>query len=357
MVTYAIGRLDPIVGPRPNLYLEHLLMYSLIRPILFSLDPEIAHDLTLSALHYLPAFLFNRPRGQIVHAMGLDFPHQVGLAAGLDKNGDHLDALAKLGFSFIEVGTVTPRPQTGNPKPRLFRLPTAHAIINRMGFNNHGVDALVEKINKSDYRGILGVNIGKNKDTPLNQSLDDYLYCLRKVYRKASYVAINISSPNTPDLRQLQHGEYFSNLIKQLREEQLALTDKCQRYVPLVVKLSPDEDDEALKKMVDVVVSHQLDGIIATNTTCARDAVHTLPHGGELGGLSGPPLFERSTQCLRVLKQLVGDDVTLIGAGGISGPDDAREKLTAGADLLQIYTGLIYQGPNLVKRVVDGVSG
>ena len=330
-------------------------MYSFIRPALFCLDPETVHALTLSALHYVPSCLISKPIGKPVHAMGLEFSHPVGLAAGLDKNGEHLDELAKLGFSYIELGTVTPRPQSGNPKPRLFRLPKAQAIINRMGFNNHGVDALLVNVNKAQYRGILGINIGKNKDTPLNQSVDDYLYCLRKVYSRASYVTINISSPNTPDLRQLQQGEYFSDLINQLREEQLALADTHQRYVPLVVKLSPDEDDDVLKQMADVMVSRGIDGIIATNTTCARDAVHTLPHGDEQGGLSGQPLLERSTQCLRVLKYVVGDDMTLIGTGGIDSPDAAREKLTAGADLLQVYTGLIFQGPGLVKRLVDGV--
>lgn len=332
------------------------MMYPLIRPVLFSLEPETAHDISLSALHYLPSRLFAKPIGQSVKAMGLEFPHQVGLAAGLDKNGEHLDALAKLGFSFIELGTVTPRPQMGNPKPRLFRLPAAQAIINRMGFNNHGVNALLVNINKAAYQGILGINIGKNKDTPLHQSGDDYLYCLRAVYSRATYVTINISSPNTPDLRQLQQGKYFSDLIKQLREEQLALADTYQRYVPLLVKLSPDEDDETLKKMADVVMSHGIDGIIATNTTCARDAVQALRHGNEQGGLSGQPLVARSTQCLRVLKQVVGDKVALIGSGGITSPEVAREKMAAGADLLQVYTGLIYQGPGFVKKLVDGMQ-
>lgn len=330
-------------------------MYSLIRPVLFSLDPEVAHELTLSALHYMPSCLFSHPTGKGVHAMGLAFPHAVGLAAGLDKNGEHLDALAKLGFSHIELGTVTPQPQVGNPKPRLFRLPQANAIINRMGFNNHGVDALLANINKAQYQGILGVNVGKNKDTPLNLAVDDYVYCLRKVYTRASYVTLNISSPNTPDLRQLQRGDYFSDLLSQLREEQLALADEHQRYVPLVVKLSPDEDDETLKKMADVIVSYGVDGVIATNTTCARESVQKLTHANELGGLSGQPLVERSTQCLRVLKQVVGDAVTLIGVGGIASPDVAREKLTAGASLLQVYTGLIYEGPGLVKKLVEGI--
>ncbi|HBI21599.1 MAG TPA: quinone-dependent dihydroorotate dehydrogenase, partial [Legionella sp.] len=276
----------------------------------------------------------------------------IGLAAGVDKNGEHLDALAKLGFSFIEVGTVTPRPQLGNTRPRLFRLPGASAIINRMGFNNHGVDALLANISRAQFQGILGINIGKNKDTPIHQSVDDYVYCLRKVYARASYVTINISSPNTPDLRQLQQGQYFHDLIHQLREEQLHLSDMHQRYVPLVVKISPDEDDETLKTMAEVMLSCGLDGMIATNTTCDHRAVQGLQHGQEQGGLSGKPLLVRSTHCLRVLKSVVGDAVTLIGVGGMDSPEAAREKLAAGASLLQIYTGLIYEGPGLVKRLV-----
>lgn len=332
-------------------------MYSFVRPLLFSLDPETAHALALSAMDYVPAGLFRTPKTKRVHALGLDFPHPIGLAAGLDKNGEHLDALAKLGFSFIEVGTVTPRPQLGNARPRLFRLPQLHAIINRMGFNNQGVDALLTNISRARFQGILGINIGKNKDTPLNQSVDDYIYCLRKVYARASYVTINISSPNTPDLRQLQQGKYFHDLIHQLREEQLHLSDMYQRYVPLVVKISPDEDDETLKKMADVMVSCGMDGMIATNTTCDRIAVHGLPHGDSLGGLSGRPLAARSTDCLRVLKSVVGDAVTLIGVGGIDSAEVAREKLEAGASLLQVYTGLIYEGPGLVNQLVEGVIG
>ena len=326
-------------------------MHQLIRPLLFCLHPEAAHHIVLSALHYLPGFCFAKPEQSLVHAMGLEFPHSVGLAAGFDKNGAHLDALAKLGFSFIEVGTVTPRPQSGNPKPRLFRIPEARAVINRMGFNNDGVDVLVANVQKARYRGILGINIGKNKETSLDQAADDYLHCLRKVYVHSSYVAINISSPNTPDLRQLQLGDYFKHLINELREEQLQLSELHQRYVPLVVKISPDETDETLKQMADVIVSLGIDGIIATNTTRARSAVHTLPYGNELGGLSGKPLARQSTHCLRVLKQIVGDDVTLIGVGGIDSPEVANEKLQAGASLLQVYTGLIYQGPGLVKKL------
>ena len=326
-------------------------MYSLIRPLLFCLDPEKAHHLALSLLHYLPAWFFAAPKKKPVQAMGLAFPHAIGLAAGLDKDGAHIDALAKLGFSFIEVGTVTPRPQGGNPKPRLFRLPEAHAIINRMGFNNAGVDALVANVKRAHYRGILGINIGKNKETSLNKAVDDYLYCLRQVYLHASYITINISSPNTPDLRQLQLGEYFTQLMNELREEQLHLADKHQRYVPLVIKLSPDETDETLKKMADAIVSFGIDGIIATNTTCARDAVRALRHGEELGGLSGQPLVQQSTHCLRVLKQVVGREVTLIGVGGIDNVDVADEKRQAGADLLQVYTGLMYEGPSLVRKL------
>lgn len=331
-------------------------MYRLIRPFLFCLDAETAHELTLSALRYIPHCLFDKPAQHEVQAFGLSFPHAVGLAAGLDKNGEYLDALAKLGFSFIEVGTVTPKPQIGNPRPRLYRVPKAGAIINRMGFNNHGVDALLANINKAHYNGILGINIGKNKDTPLNKAVYDYVHCLRKVYSSASYVTINISSPNTPDLRQLQHGKYFSDLISRLREEQLALADIHQRYVPLVVKLSPDESDETLKTMAEEIVSWGLDGIIATNTTCDHSGVQSLPHGNEQGGLSGRPLAARSTDCVRVLKAVVGNELTLIGVGGITNAAVAREKIAAGATLLQVYSGLIYEGPGLVKRLVEGIN-
>jgi dihydroorotate dehydrogenase len=332
-------------------------MYSLIRPFLFHLEAEKAHHLALKSLHVAPACWFSKPKGRAVSALGLEFPHPLGLAAGLDKNGEHLDALAKLGFSFIEVGTVTPKPQDGNPKPRLFRLPAAEAIINRMGFNNKGVDALISNIQKANYQGILGINIGKNKDTSLDMAVDDYLFCMRRVYPHASYITINISSPNTPDLRQLQHVDYFLKLMKRLREEQLILADLHQHHVPLVVKLSPDEKDDTLKQIAEVLVTLGIEGIIATNTTCEREAVSSLQHGGESGGLSGPPLALRATQCLRVLKGVVGGDLTLIGVGGINNADSAKEKLLAGASLLQIYTGLIFQGPGLVSDVVDGITG
>lgn len=331
-------------------------MYSLVRSLLFKLEAEQAHHLSLSALKYLPEFCFKKPAGKEVQAMGLTFPHAVGLAAGLDKNGEYLDALAKLGFSFIELGTVTPRPQPGNPKPRLFRLPQAEAIINRMGFNNYGVDALVANVRNAAYKGILGINIGKNKDTSLDNAAEDYLYCLRKVYEHASYITINISSPNTPDLRKLQQGDYFGALLAQLRKEQTQLEDQFQRHVPLVVKVSPDEPDELLKQMTEVILRHGIEGIIATNTTCSRELVSHLPHAEEQGGLSGKPVAELSSHCLRLLKQYTGDTVTLIGVGGIDGCASAQKKIDDGASLVQIYSGLIYQGPGLVHQIAAGIK-
>ena len=331
-------------------------MYSMLRPLLFKLDAEKAHDFALSALTYLPGFCFNKPQSNSVKAMGLEFSHPVGLAAGLDKNGEYLDALAKIGFSSIELGTVTPRPQAGNPLPRLFRLTQAQAIINRMGFNNQGVDALVTHVKKANYRGILGINIGKNKDTTLEQAAEDYLYCLRRVYEHASYVTINISSPNTPDLRQLQQGEYFSNLLSQLQAEQIKLSDQFQRHVPLVVKVSPDETDETLKQMSEVILKFGIEGIIATNTTCSREQVKNVCHAEEQGGLSGKPIFELSTRCLRLLKNYVGNNLTLIGVGGIDSSKTAQQKLDAGASLVQVYSGLIYQGPGLIHQIVSGLN-
>jgi dihydroorotate dehydrogenase len=324
-------------------------MYKLIRSLLFKLDPETAHKLTLNLLHFLPK-IHQKPT-QPRCCMGLNFPHSIGLAAGLDKNGEHLDALAKLGFSFIEVGTVTPKPQFGNPKPRLFRLPNAEAIINRMGFNNSGVEVLVHNIQKAKYACILGINIGKNKETSLNCAFEDYLYCLRKVYQYASYVTINISSPNTPDLRILQQEKYLQHLLTSLIEEQKYLTELHQVQVPLLIKLSPDEDSETLKKMADIILQTGVAGIIATNTTCSRIGVEGLPHANESGGLSGKPLFARSTECLSIIKQIVGNAVTLIGVGGIDSAETAKAKFEAGADLLQVYSGFIYKGPKLIQEL------
>lgn len=329
-------------------------MYRLIRPLLFALDPETAHTLALKALNYLPSCA-KPPVSSPITVMGLNFSHRIGLAAGLDKNAEYLDGLAKLGFAFIEVGTVTPRAQAGNAQPRLFRLPEAQAIINRMGFNNQGVDQLVRNIQQSQYSGILGINIGKNKETSLNHAVDDYLLCLKKVYRYASYIAINISSPNTPNLRQLQQEHFFKDLLQALRNAQLQLADQYLRYVPLVIKISPDEDPETIKNMANDLLACQIDGVIATNTTCRRDGIQQHPLAKEQGGLSGRPLQHLATQSLAVFKQYVGEAITLIGVGGIEDVLTARAKLTAGAQLVQIYTGLIYQGPGLVKQLAKRI--
>jgi dihydroorotate dehydrogenase len=331
-------------------------MYQLLRFLLWRFEPETAHYLAMMLLRALPAGALRKPAAMPVTAMGLQFAHPVGLAAGFDCNGVYLNSLAKLGFSFIELGGTTPKPQPGNPKPRLFRIPKAHALINRMGFYNQGVDALVARIKQSDYQGILGVNIAKNKDTPLSGALDDYLYCMRRVYPVASYIAINLSSPNMPQLRALQHVEYFKDLMDALREEQLHLADVTGRYVPLVVKLSPDEADESLKRMGSVLVELGIDGIIATNTTVSRDGVYRLRYGMQVGGLSGRPLFQRSTACLRILKETVGDSLTLIGVGGVDSAETAREKLKAGASLVQLYSGLVYEGPGLVARIMNELA-
>lgn len=328
--------------------------YDYLRPWLFKLDPEHAHEWTLRALNYMPSGLFKPASHNPVQTLGLHFPHRIGLAAGLDKNGSHIDALAKLGFAFIEIGTVTPRAQFGNPKPRLFRLPKAEAIINRMGFNNEGVDVLVKNVQKSSWKGILGINIGKNKETPIVKAAEDYLLCLNKVYPYASYITINISSPNTPDLRQLQQAEYIRDLLALLRTEQLFLRDKYKREVPMLLKLSPDEEFETLKHIASVVVDLGIEGIIATNTTCSRQGLEGLAHANEQGGLSGKPLLSSATKTLQLLKQETGNAAVLIGVGGIDSPEAARGKLAAGAELLQIYTGLIYKGPELV-RVLSAV--
>ncbi len=327
-------------------------MYSLIRPLLFLLDPEQAHAVSLNLLKFIPRFCFPQPTNAPLDLMGLSFSHRVGLAAGLDKNGEYLDALDKLGFAFIEIGTVTPRPQSGNPKQRLFRLPEAQALINRMGFNNKGVDNLVKNVKRSSYQGILGINIGKNKDTPLQQAADDYVYCLQQVYPYASYVTVNISSPNTPDLRQLHQAKYFESLIQQIQNARQALQDRYGRHVPLIVKLSPDEPESTLKYMADILIRYQIEGVITTNTTCDKQRIKHLMHGEEVGGLSGAPLFERSTAVLRLLKDHAGNQLIFIGSGGIHDATAMTAKFEAGADLVQLYTGLIYQGPALIGQQV-----
>lgn len=334
------------------------LLYALARPLLFSLDPETAHNLTLPWLRRAASLgltgLISRPDPDPRTVMGITFPNPVGLAAGLDKDGAYIDGLAALGFGFIEVGTVTPRPQPGNPQPRIFRLPKANAVINRMGFNNGGVDAFVANVQSSkfyqDKEGVLGLNIGKNADTPIERAADDYLHCLEKVYPYASYVTVNISSPNTKNLRQLQGGSELDALLAQLKEAQARLADRHKRYVPVALKIAPDVDSEQVKTIAEALLRHRIDAVIATNTTITRDAVQGLPHAEETGGLSGAPVFELSNTVIRALKTELGDAIPIIGVGGILSGKDAQAKIEAGASLVQLYTGLIYRGPALVKE-------
>jgi dihydroorotate dehydrogenase len=330
-------------------------MYRLLRSVLFRLDPETAHHLTLKSLElsYSSGLsgIFSRhvpddPRT----LMGLTFPNPVGLAAGLDKNGDCIDGLAALGFGFIEIGTVTPLPQAGNPKPRLFRLPQADAIINRMGFNNDGVDKLVENVRHADYRGILGINIGKNAATPIENAADDYLICMRKVYEHASYITVNISSPNTKNLRQLQGEDELDDLLAKLKSEQTLLADKHGKYVPVVLKIAPDMEAGQVVQIACLLIRHHIDGVIATNTTLSRGGVENLPHGAESGGLSGAPVRDKSTAVIRQLAAELQGALPIIGVGGILNGADAVEKLKAGASLVQVYSGLIYRGPALVAE-------
>lgn len=331
--------------------------YNALRPLLFSLPPEIAHRITLSALDVAANAGLARfavppvPVSKPVRVMGLDFPSRVGLAAGLDKNAAHIDGLATLGFGFIEVGTVTPRLQPGNPQPRLFRLPAAEAVINRMGFNNAGVDTLLANIARTRWHGVLGINIGKNFDTPIEQAATDYLTCLRKVYPVASYVAVNISSPNTQGLRSLQQGDEFGALLGVLKAEQAALASIHGRYVPLAVKLAPDLIEAELLRIAAQLVEHGIDGVIATNTTTSREGVENLPHAFEAGGLSGRPIATRSTHVVATLAAALGGRIPVIGVGGILSAADARAKIAAGASLVQVYTGLIYRGPALVGEI------
>ncbi len=334
------------------------MLYEIARPLLFALDAEAAHVATLRALHLagklLPAA---QPlAGSPVTVMGLSFPNRVGLAAGLDKNGEAIDGLARLGFGFLEIGTVTPRPQPGNPKPRLFRLPQAQAIINRMGFNNEGVDALIAHVKAAQYQGILGINIGKNFDTPIEQAADDYLIDLEKVYPHASYVTVNISSPNTTHVRQLQGESELDALLGALKSAQERLADQHGRYVPVALKIAPDLDDPQVTQIADALRRHRIDGVIATNTTLAREAVRHLPYGEEAGGLSGAPVFDASNRVIRALAVALQGEVPIIGAGGILTGEHARAKLAAGAQLVQLYTGLIYRGPALVQECVTATN-
>jgi dihydroorotate dehydrogenase len=327
------------------------VLYALARPLLFALDPETAHNAALK-FSGLAGLLVPKPPACPVRVMGLDFPNPVGLAAGLDKHAEHVDDLASLGFGFLELGGVTPRPQPGNPRPRLFRLPKARAIINRYGLNSVGVDAFVENLRQVKTKCIVGVNIGKNKDTPNGNAVDDYEACLEKLYPHVDYVTLNISSPNTAGLRDLQDATLLSALLRRIKGRRAQLRDQHGRNVAIALKIAPDLDDAQVRDIAIVARRESIDGIVATNTTVARDAVLQLPYGKEQGGLSGAPLRERATQVLRALSRELKGEVPLIGVGGILAGADAAEKLDAGASLVQIYTGLIYRGPALVNECV-----
>ena len=336
-------------------------LYSLAKPFLFQLDAEYAHDLTLKSLKLaeqigLLGSLYKPVHGIPRQVMGLTVPNAVGLAAGLDKNGAFIDGMAALGFGFIEVGTVTPRPQPGNPKPRLFRVKEAQGIINRFGFNNLGVDQLIQNVKASKYRGILGINIGKNFDTPNERAVDDYLICMRKVYRYASYITVNISSPNTKNLRQLQEKEALDALLGTLKAEQTALTQKHRKYVPIALKIAPDLEYEQIIEIADLLKSHQFDAVIATNTTLSREGVEDMKNATETGGLSGAPVRDKSSQVIRHLSNQLAGELPIIGVGGIMDGADAIEKIEAGASLVQVYSGLIYRGPSLVREVAKALA-
>ncbi|QEY62308.1 quinone-dependent dihydroorotate dehydrogenase [Metapseudomonas lalkuanensis] len=337
-------------------------MYKLARELLFSLSPETSHELSIDLIGAggrlgLNRLLTKAPASLPVKVMGLEFPNPVGLAAGLDKNGDAIDGFAQLGFGFVEIGTVTPRPQPGNPKPRLFRLPQAEAIINRMGFNNQGVDHLLARVRAAKYDGVLGINIGKNFDTPVERAVDDYLICLDKVYAHASYVTVNVSSPNTPGLRSLQFGDSLKQLLQALRSRQESLAAQHGRHVPLAIKIAPDMSDEETAMVAQALLESGMDAVIATNTTLGREGVEGLPHGDEAGGLSGAPVREKSTNTVKVLAAELGGRLPIIAVGGITEGRHAAEKIAAGASLVQIYSGFIYKGPALIREAVDAIAG
>jgi len=335
-------------------------MYSLIRRALFIADPETAHGLALEGLRLGygvgATHLLCKTRSLPVTVMGLQFPNPVGMAAGMDKNGDYIDALGSVGFGFIEIGTVTPRPQPGNPKPRIFRLEKANAMINRLGFNNKGVDYLVRQVKKRHFSGILGINIGKNFDTPNDKAADDYLVCLEKVYPHADYITINISSPNTRGLRDLQDAEQFDSLLAALNSRRLELADEFQKRVPLVIKVAPDLEDEQIPGMAQAVVENEFDGLIATNTTISRDAVKGMRHADEQGGLSGAPVKDKANHVLAEFRAHLPPEIALIGTGGITEGADAAEKIELGADLVQFYTGFVYKGPDLVADSLKAIK-
>lgn len=336
------------------------MLYRLARTGIFQLDAEKAHDLAIENFKRFtgtPLDLFYRQHlpNRPVECMGLTFKNPVGLAAGLDKDGECIEAFGAMGFGFVEVGTVTPRPQPGNNKPRLFRLIPAEGIINRMGFNNKGVDYLVENVKKANYDGIIGINIGKNKDTPIENGADDYLICMEKVYQYAGYIAVNISSPNTPGLRTLQYGKALDDLLSVLKEKQKELADKHGKYVPLALKIAPDLSDDELVQICDSLKKNKIDGVIATNTTLDRSIVEGMKHANETGGLSGRPVQLKSTEVIKKLYEQLGDEIPIIGVGGIDSFVAAKEKMLAGAKLVQVYSGFIYHGPGLVKDIVKNI--
>jgi dihydroorotate dehydrogenase len=338
-------------------------MYSWLRKGLFQLPPETAHELALESMKFgghfgVPRMFAGARVESPVNLMGLEFPNAVGLAAGMDKNGDYIDALGQLGFGHLELGTVTPRAQPGNPKPRSFRIKAANAAINRMGFNNHGVDHLVERLKNHRYDGIVGANIGKQKDTSLDEAVDDYLTCLRKVHPYCDYVAVNVSSPNTADLRELQDSGRLRDLLGALVAERESLKADSGEHRPLVVKIAPDWDEPALTETLETIAAAGIDGLVSTNTTIDRSAVTGLPHADEKGGLSGAPLLEPSNRVTTIARDVLGEGFPIIGSGGIMTAEDAASKIRAGADLVQLYTGFIYNGPALVQacaRAVDEV--
>ncbi|MBU2874358.1 quinone-dependent dihydroorotate dehydrogenase [Marinobacter salexigens] len=335
-------------------------MYGVIRNLLFRLPPEQAHAVALNGLdlaHRLGVLgAFSPKTDELpVNVMGLDFPNPVGLAAGLDKNADHLDALGALGFGFIEVGTVTPLPQPGNPKPRMFRLPEHQAIINRMGFNNEGLAHMLGRVDRRSYRGILGINVGKNKDTPNEESESDYRKGIAAVYDRADYITVNVSSPNTPGLRDLQFGDSLKGLLHAIKDEQLKCEAHLGRYVPIAVKIAPDMDDEGIRFVASALKEAGIDGVIATNTTISRDAVAGHVHAAEAGGLSGAPVREASLRVIQGLYAELGDNLPIIGVGGITNGESAAEKIRAGAKLVQLYTGFIYRGPKLIGEAVEAI--
>ncbi|NVK22356.1 MAG: quinone-dependent dihydroorotate dehydrogenase [Kangiellaceae bacterium] len=340
-------------------------MYSLLRSILFMLDAEKSHHLSLNSLNTFHKLklsgLMAQPKvADPTEVMGITFPNRVGLAAGLDKNGEYIDALSAFGFGFIEVGTVTPRPQPGNPKPRLFRIKDAEAIINRMGFNNDGVDQLLENVKNIDFgrkdNGVLGINIGKNFDTPVEKAVDDYLIGMEKIYQRADYMVVNISSPNTPGLRDLQFGDTLKDLLDNLKKKQQALHQEHNVYKPLAIKIAPDLSAQDIDELAKTFKQYELDGIIATNTTFDRTKVEGMLHAEEQGGLSGKPLADQSTKVIKHLVQALDNSIPVIGVGGIHDGQTAIDKIEAGASLVQIYSGFIYEGPSLITQAAKAIK-